>query len=219
MQTHLEDSRLGGRHDSYLDPENIITPGVEAGQTISVVSTRGGAEVHQLTGTSCPASVALKIEHAGLAGGSNHLPQNIDATVPYFKTGYTTLMVTGGYNTQGQHVLTGSETDCFGVGDCLLGGQFLRASGGFRDDADEGAHPYDLQIREDSLVFTGSCTAAAPQEPQISRSHPPPTQEPRATDATSLTQIRPKSSLRTLLMELARTARMRLSFYRNKFSD
>ncbi len=48
--------------------------------------------------------------------------------------------------------------NCYGVGDCLIGSQFLTASGGFRDEADEGTHPFDLQIREDSLVFQGTCS-------------------------------------------------------------
>ena len=39
----------------------------------------------------------------------------------------------------------------------MLGGQFLTASGGFRDDADEGAHPFDRSFTEDTRVFTGSC--------------------------------------------------------------
>ena len=40
-----------------------------------------------------------------------------------------------------------------------MGSQFLRASGGFRDEADEGAHPFDLQIQEDTRVFQGSCSS------------------------------------------------------------
>ncbi|WP_433984364.1 hypothetical protein RBB78_05195 [Tunturiibacter empetritectus] len=31
--------------------------------------------------------------------------------------------------------------------------------GGFRDEADEGAHPYDIQIQEDFNVFQGVCSA------------------------------------------------------------
>ncbi|WP_035347238.1 GDSL-type esterase/lipase family protein [Edaphobacter aggregans] len=158
-QTHVEDLRLGQRRDSFKDPESAITPGTEAGEVVTVTSTRGGATVHQLTGSGTPASVGMMIFHQGLAGGSNHFPENVDTTVPYFKTGYSALMLNGLYNTQGQHVLAPTETDCFGVGDCLIGSQFLLASGGFRDNADEGAHPFDLQIREDSRLFTGTCAS------------------------------------------------------------
>jgi trimeric autotransporter adhesin len=157
-QTHLEDTRQGQRRDSYLNPESPQVPGTEAGQVIDVTSTRGGAVVHQLSGSANPASVGLQITHEALAGGSNQFPQGIGPTVPYFKTGYSALMVNGTYNTQGQHGLVPMEINCFGVGDCLIGGQFIRASGGFRDNADEGAHPFDLQIREDDRVFTGTCT-------------------------------------------------------------
>jgi lysophospholipase L1-like esterase len=157
-QTHLEDKRQGQRRDSFVNPESPQSPGTEAGQVFDITSTRGGATIHQLTGSPSPASVGVQIAHHALADGSNQFPQGIDPTVPYFKTGYSALMVNGTYNTQGQHVLAPMETDCFGVGDCLIGAQFIRASGGFRDNADEGAHPFDLQIREDDRVFTGSCT-------------------------------------------------------------
>src|SRR6185437_10502907 len=36
---------------------------------------------------------------------------------------------------------------------------FMIASGGLRDSADEGAHPFDLQIHEDSAVFRGTCSS------------------------------------------------------------
>jgi len=157
--THVEDHRGGQRRDSYLNPENIMVPGDEAGQVINVTSTRDSAAMHQLTSTQTPTSAGLEIIHQALAGGSNHFPQNVDLTVPYFKTNYTALDIRGSYNTQGQHVLTPQDTSCFGVGDCLIGSQFIHAFGGFRDNADEGAHPFDLQIREDSRVFTGTCTS------------------------------------------------------------
>ena len=76
--------------------------------------------------------------------------------MPYFKSTYAALAVSGTYNTPGQHVLAPRDLDCFGVGDCLIGSQFLRASGGFRDEADEGAHPFDLQMQEDARVFQGT---------------------------------------------------------------
>jgi lysophospholipase L1-like esterase len=156
--THLEDKRGGGRRDSYLNPENVQSPGFEAGQFISVTSTRGGAAIHQLTSTQTPASVGLAIEHNALTGGSNQFVQGI-GTVPYFKTGYSALMLNGNYNTQGQHVLAPKEINCYGVGDCLIGSQFIYSSGGQRDNADEGAHPFDLQVREDSRVFAGVCAS------------------------------------------------------------
>lgn len=158
-QTHLEDARKGQRRDVYLNPESVMVPGTETGQVIDVTSTRSGAAVYQQTGSQDPASIGLQINHQALGGGSNHFPQNIDSAVPYFKSGYSALMVNGTYNTQGQHVLAPMETDCYGVGDCLIGSQFIVSSGGFRDNGDEGAHPFDLQIREDGRVFTGTCAS------------------------------------------------------------
>ena len=158
-QTHVEDTRQGGRWDSYLNPENQQTPGTESGQAIDTVSTRSGAALHQLTGTQQPASIALALSNEAPTGGSNLFPQSIDTTVPYFKSGYSTLTVTGTYNTQGQHVLAPHSVNCYGVGDCLIGSQYITSSGGFRDEADEGAHPMDLQIAEDTRVFDGTCAS------------------------------------------------------------
>jgi trimeric autotransporter adhesin len=156
-QTHVEDTRFGGRWDSYLNPENVNTPGIENGQTIDVVSTRSGAVVHQLTGTQSPASIGLAVKNEGLSGGSNLFPQSVEGTVPYFKSGYSALSINGVYNAQGQHVLVPRATSCYGVGDCLIGSEYITASGGFRDEADEGAHPMDIQIAEDTRVFDGIC--------------------------------------------------------------
>jgi hypothetical protein len=158
-QTHVEDTRKGGRWDSYLNPETVETPGTESGQAIDVVSTRSGAALHQLSGSNQPASIGLAISNEAPTGGSNLFPQSIDTTVPYFKSGYSAMTVAGTYNTQGQHVLVPRGTSCYGVGDCLIGSEYLTSSGGFRDEADEGTHPMDIQIAEDTQVFDGTCAS------------------------------------------------------------
>ncbi len=157
--THLEDSRGGQRHDSYFNPFGVTNPGSDAGQVIDVVSTRTASSVSSQTHSQDPVSLGLMINHKGLTGGSNLFPATIESPVPYFKSTYSALGITGTYNTPGQHVLGPRDIDCFGVGDCLIGSQFMRASGGFRDEADEGAHPFDLQIQEDTRVFQGTCAA------------------------------------------------------------
>jgi hypothetical protein len=158
-QTHVEDTRLGGRWDSYLNPENQQTPGTESGQAIDVVSTRSGAALFQINGARQPASIGLALTNEAPTGGSNLFPQSIDGVVPYFKSGYSALAVAGTYNTQGQHVLAPHGIHCYGVGDCLIGSQYITSSGGFRDEADEGTHPMDLQISEDTAVFDGTCAS------------------------------------------------------------
>lgn len=155
--THVEDSRGGERHDSYFNPVSFLNPGNDAGEVIDVVSTRSTAEVSGRTHAGGISSQGVVVNHKGLTGGSNLFPATIENPVPYFKTAYSALLVNGSYNSAGQHVMVPQELDCFGVGDCLMGSQFLRASGGFRDEADEGAHPFDLQIQEDARVFRGSC--------------------------------------------------------------
>jgi hypothetical protein len=155
--THVTDSRNGQRRDVYMNPTSSIGDGNDGGQVIDVTSTRSSAAEVAAGETSSPASFGLLIKHQGLTGGSNLFPATIES-VPYFKTNYTAMNVNGNYNTMGQHILDAQVLNCYGVGDCLMGSQFLTASGGFRDEADEGAHPFDLQIQEDSAVFQGVCS-------------------------------------------------------------
>ena len=156
--THLEDARGGEQRDSYFNPVDLLASGNDAGQVIDVTSTRDAASVHQQTGSEEPTSLGLLINHQGLAGGSNLFPASIHPG-PYFKSTYTALSVNGNYNTLGQHVLASHVVNCYGVGDCLAGSQFVTSSGGFRDEADEGTHPFDLQVQEDVNVFQGTCNS------------------------------------------------------------
>jgi lysophospholipase L1-like esterase len=154
--TRIEDSRNGQRRDTYLNPTSPLGNSEDAGQVIDVTSTRNTAAEFAAGGSSIPGSFGLSIKHEGFTGGSNLFPATIE-NVPYFKTNYSALAIAGTYNTMGQHVLNSQSINCYGVGDCLMGSQFMISSGGFRDEADEGAHPMDLQIREDSAVFQGVC--------------------------------------------------------------
>lgn len=156
--THVEDRRSGERRDSYMNPINMFDNGLDAGQVVDVTSTRSATNAFQRSKAEEPASIGLMITHHGLTGGSNLFPATIES-VPYFKSTYSALYMKGTYNTPGQHVLAPKEIDCYGVGDCLIGSQFVIASGGFRDEADEGTHPMDLQMQEDTRVFQGTCSS------------------------------------------------------------
>jgi hypothetical protein len=158
-QTHVKDARGGRQVDSYLNPLDVVNHGLSTAQAIDDVSTQSEASIAQQAGTEIPGAVGLAITQEGLAGGSNLFPEQIESPGPYFKMGYSALSVTGTYNTQGQHVLVPEVTNCFGVGDCLMGSHYINASGGIRDSADEGAHPFDLQTHEDSRVFVGTCVS------------------------------------------------------------
>ena len=155
--THVADSRGAEQHDSYFNPVNFLQSGHDAGQVIDVASTRSAQTVLQQTHSGLPYSMGLEINHRGLTGGSNLYPAHIESPVPYFKSTYNALSVNGTYNTFGQHVLASNVINCYAVGDCLIGSQFVTSAGGFRDEADEGTHPFDIQIREDSAVFQGTC--------------------------------------------------------------
>ena len=155
--THLEDDRNGQRRDSYLNPTSSVGGFEDAGQVVDVTSTRNSAAEYAAGGSGDPSSYGLIVKHQGLTGGSNLFPATIE-NVPYFKTNYQAMSVTGTYNTPGQHSLDAQTINCYGVGDCLIGSQFINSSGGVRDEADEGAHPFDLQIQEDFTVFQGTCS-------------------------------------------------------------
>jgi lysophospholipase L1-like esterase len=156
--THVEDDRNGQRRDNYLNPTSSLHNGEDAGQVVDVTSTRSSAAEFAAGGSGDPSSYGLLIKHEALTGGNNLFPATIE-NVPYFKSNYDALNITGTYNTMGQHAVTAQAINCYGVGDCLIGSQFITSSGGMRDEADEGAHPYDLQIQEDSNVLQGTCSA------------------------------------------------------------
>ena len=156
-QTHVKDERGGRQVDSYKNPVDVVNHGLSNAQAIDDVSTQSELSLFQETGSQTPGAFSLAITQEGYAGGSNLFPEQIETPPPYFKMGYGALSVKGVYNTQGQHGLVPEEIDCYGVGDCLIGSHFIYASGGIRDSADEGAHPFDLQTHEDSLVFVGTC--------------------------------------------------------------
>lgn len=156
--THVEDLRGGSRRASFFNPMSPLGSGLDAGEIIDVTSTRAAADLHRRTHAEEPYYLGMAINHHALTGGSNLFPASIE-TVPYFKSNYAALNVSGDYNTMGQHVLAPKNINCYGVGDCLIGSQFITASGGFRDEADEGAHPMDISVAEDANVFQGTCSS------------------------------------------------------------
>jgi lysophospholipase L1-like esterase len=157
-QTHVEDERGGGTVNSYNNPLPLLEDGVESAQTVTLVTTAPTAQVAATTHGGEIFANGLTVNVDALAGGSNVFPGQLQGTVPYYKTTYTGLQLNGSSNTLGQHVLFGEQQNCYAVGDCLLGGMFLQASGGYRDDADEGTHPFDRTFTEDPRVFAGSCS-------------------------------------------------------------
>jgi trimeric autotransporter adhesin len=154
------DVRGGSNAETAVNPLSPIQNGTSVAHDLTLVSTQSATDVKTTyPGASQIDAVALRILSIGEAGGSNQFPEAIESTTPYFKSSYSATNVTGVYNTVGQHVLNNNTTSCYGVGDCLLGSQVIRASGGTRDSADEGAHPFDLDIAEDTAVFRGNCSS------------------------------------------------------------
>ena len=150
------DARGGSEAVTVVNPLGTGTS-LSAGASLAQVETLSSPQILQLRpGSYGIGAEALVLSTEAAAGGSNQFPQNLE-TLPYGKSTYGVLSLTGNYNTQGQHVQLNNVVNCYSVGDCLAGGQFITSSGGYRDNSDEGTHPYDLQVSEDSRVFEGVC--------------------------------------------------------------
>ncbi|WP_157178209.1 hypothetical protein [Terriglobus roseus] len=145
-KTRLTDERGGVQVDTSLNPLN--------GGPVQGVTSYMTTPAYLLYGAHAVANTTTEV---ALAGGNNLFPEDLGAAFPYFKTTYAAQSFLGLNYTPGQHVLTGFQQKCYGVGDCLIGGQFITSSGGTRDNADEGAHPFDISVAEDTAVFQGTC--------------------------------------------------------------
>ena len=156
-KSRVEDARGGGLEATSVDPLNPSDL-VSAAENVNNVSVRSAATLAGLYPGYSLSSYAMKLQNSALTGGSNQFPEEIEGS-PYFKSTYGVEYMTGVYNTQGQHVQVGNVVDCYGVGDCLAGAQFVWSEGGYRDSADEGTHPFDLTVAEDYMTFAGACTS------------------------------------------------------------
>ena len=153
----LADQRGGAVDEYFFNPQsprqvNGNGRSITVDQTLSAPASRAaGHNTLEVNG--------LSIRQNALAGGNNLFPQNLTSNLPYFKSTYGATQTVGNNATQGQHVLDTHLQNCYAVGDCLIGSQYLYSSGGYRDNSDEGTHPMDLQIAEHSSVFRGVCAA------------------------------------------------------------
>ncbi len=154
---HLVDRRGGGDAEIAVNP---LSSGQQSNfaSAMTMYTTRTAQQaVAARPGIVGPNSYVMSLTQNAPTGGSNQFPLGLGA-LPYNKSNYGVLALTGNYSTQGQHVQFDNMVNCYSVGDCLAGGQFILSSGGYRDPADEGTHPFDLQVQEDSNVFQGTCT-------------------------------------------------------------
>jgi hypothetical protein len=152
----VEDQRGGSDAQTAVNP--LGGGSFSAARSVTQFNTMTQQQLNTLRpGSLAIGAAAEQLETVAQTGGVNLYPAEIESP-PYFKSTYGVLAMTGIYNTQGQHVQLNNDVFCYGVGDCLAGGQFITSSGGYRDNSDEGTHPYDLQVSEDTNVFQGSCS-------------------------------------------------------------
>ena len=155
-RSHLTDRRGGALNESFFNPHNPQQSRVQ-GQTINLFETES-AQSNLATSHNSMEVEGLTVNLNALGGGNNVYPQNSQSPIPYFKTTYGATQTEGYNTTQGQHVLDNHKQNCYAVGDCLLGSQYLFSSGGYRDNSDEGTHPFDIQIAEHTSLFSGTCS-------------------------------------------------------------
>jgi hypothetical protein len=152
--TVVVDQRGGAQTLTGINPLALNTATATA-QSITQVETQTVPQLEALRpGASSASSKTLSVTMQSLTGGSNQIVTG----APYGKSTYGALVMNGTYDTQGQHVQMGNNVNCHGVGDCIAGAQYMYSEGGYRDVADEGTHPFDLFISEDTVVFAGTCS-------------------------------------------------------------
>jgi hypothetical protein len=154
--TAVVDERGGTQALTVVNPL-AATGAASVAQSLNQTETMSVPQLETLRPGASSASVrTLTLGMQAMTGGSNQFPSGIEAP-PYFKSTYGVLSMTGNYFTQGQHVQQGNTINCHGVGDCPAGAQKTHPGGGWRDVADEGVHPFDLFVSEDTTIFAGSC--------------------------------------------------------------
>ena len=150
------DLRYGEDNETFVNP--VSPNGGNTAKSLTQISTNSDAN-SVIAGSGVGSTrLTFSVSNSALAGGSNQLPGNVE-NPPYGKANYGVSWQGGSYFTEGQHVQDQHVINCYAVGDCLEGSWFLTSSGGYRDEADEGAHPFDLQVAEDSNVFQGTCSS------------------------------------------------------------
>ncbi|HLI75531.1 MAG TPA: hypothetical protein VKV02_01200 [Acidobacteriaceae bacterium] len=154
-RTRIVDRRGGSDFQVFQNP--LPTTGATSvSSSITQITTRTAQQSYAERPSAGSNNMVMVLTENAQTGGSNQFPADAE-NVPYNKNNYGVLQMVGNYNTQGQHVQAGNVVNCYSVGDCLAGGQFITSSGGYRDQADEGTHPFDLQVSEDPHVFQGTC--------------------------------------------------------------
>ena len=150
------DLRRGQKLETYVNP--VGSSGDSTAEVLTQISTNSDANSSVAGSGNGSTRLTFNVSNTAMAGGSNQLPGDIE-NPPYGKANYGVSSQTGNYYTEGQHVQDEHVINCYAVGDCLEGSWVLTSEGGYRDIADEGAHPFDLQVREDSQTFQGTCAS------------------------------------------------------------
>lgn len=150
------DLRNGEEAKTFVNPVNPGN-GNSTAEILNQITTNSDANTNVAGSGVGSTRLTFSVSNTVMAGGDNQLPGNIESP-PYGKANYGVSLQTGNYYSEGQHVQDQHIINCYAVGDCLQGAWFLTSAGGYRDVADEGAHPFDLQVVEDNNVFQGTCS-------------------------------------------------------------
>ena len=138
-RSSLVDQRGGAVDENFYNPQSPYQ-GYQTGRSMTITTTTS-ASAQVAAGKGTLQSEGLTVSEQALAGGNNLYPLNVTSNLPYFKSTYGASQTSGYSTTEGQHVLDTHVQNCYGIGDCLVGSEFVLSSGGFRDNSDEGTHP------------------------------------------------------------------------------
>jgi hypothetical protein len=149
----------GGEEAEVVSNPLAISSAFSATRSVAQINTMSQQQLDALRpGAQAIGAAVEQLYMFADTGGTNLFPSEFEAP-PNFKSTYGVLTMNGVYSTQGQHIQLTNDVHCYGVGDCLAGSQFITSAGGYRDNSDEGAHPYDTSVAEDIAVFGGSCAS------------------------------------------------------------
>ncbi len=159
LDTHVHDERNGVTADYYENPFSVV-PQQSTGQTITSAITLDYQKWPSYQGNAAGSEYLQTTDYAGGYNFDNYLgwgqPQY------FFKTYYDDLVLASTDYTSGQQEAIENIVNCHGVGDCLAMTTLLSCDGGMNTANDEGCHGGDFQVTEDSAVYRGVVTSAAP---------------------------------------------------------
>ena len=159
LDTHVHDERNGVTADYYENPFSAV-PYQSAGQSITSGITLDYQKWPPFGGTAAGSEYIQTTDYAGGYNFDNYFGSGQPEY--FFKTYYDDLALATTNYTSGQQEAINNVVNCHGTGDCLAMTTLLTCDGGENTSNDEGCHGGDFVVTEDTAIYKGVTTAAAP---------------------------------------------------------